>query len=482
MQTPRLLMRSTNVVILGIALILTSCAKDYVTGQRTFSLVSESQELTMGKEADEQIVAMYGVYDDPELVEYVKNIGRGLAAKSQRADIEYTFRVLDSPVVNAFAVPGYVYMTRGILAHFNSEDQLAGVLGHEIGHIVGRHSAEQVSRQQLAGLGLGLGSIFSETIRQYGDLAGFGLQLMLLKYSRSQESESDMLGVEYSTKLGYDADEMAAFFGTLKRMGEKSGQSLPTFLSTHPDPGDREERVQELATEWQQKIDYRPLATRPYDYFKRIDGIVYGEDPRQGYVDGSMFYHPALRFQFPIPGGWKVVNTPTTVILASPDEQAIIQLRLAESDSPEAAADAFVQKNQLTVRDRRTTSVNGFNAVVIQTAGQTENQQLGILSYFIAKDANIFVFHGYSDASAYAKYSGTFSSTMSGFNAVRDPKVLNKAPTRLQVKQAPKAGTLASVLEALGAKRDIHDELAVLNGLELTDQVARGEWIKVAVE
>jgi predicted Zn-dependent protease len=157
----------------------------------------------------------------------------------------------------------------------------------------------------------------------------------MLKYSRTQESESDLLGVEYSTKAGYDAAEMAAFFGTLKRLGEEGGQSLPSFLSTHPDPGDRENRVRALAAEWQQKVAYQPLGKQPYEYLRRIDGLVYGDDPRQGYVEGGMFYHPALRFQFPIPANWQLVNSASTVWIVSPDEQAIIQLRLAEGDSPE---------------------------------------------------------------------------------------------------------------------------------------------------
>lgn len=482
MRTFRVSASALGVAVLAVVLILGSCAKDYVTGERTFSLVSESQEIAMGKEADEQIIAMYGIYEDPELAEYVRNIGHALAERSQRPNIEYTFRVLDSPVVNAFALPGYVYMTRGILAHFNSEDQLAGVLGHEIGHIVGRHSAEQMSRQQLAGLGLGLGAIFSETIAQYAELASMGLQLMLLKYSRSQESESDMLGVEYSTKLGYDADEMAAFFGTLKRMGERSGQALPTFLSTHPDPGAREQRVQQLADEWQQKISYQPLNTRPHEYLKRIEGIVYGEDPRQGYTEGGVFYHPALRFKFPVPRDWKLVNTPTTVLMASPDEQAIIQLRLAEGSSPAEAADKFIQTNKLTVRDRRTTVVNGFNTVVVQSAGQTEQGELGILSHFIAKGGHVFAFHGYSAARVYSDYAGAFSGAMNGFEEVSDPKVLGKEPARVRVKQAPSTGSLSSVLKALGASGDMLEELAVLNGLRLEDQVAKGEWIKVVID
>lgn len=471
---------TARIAVLVSMLAFVSCTTDYVTGKKTFSLVSESQEVAMGREADPQIVAEYGLYDNPELTAYVNSIGKALAAKSQRPDLTYTFRVLDSPVVNAFALPGgFVYVTRGILAHFNSEDQLAGVLGHEIGHVVARHSAEQMSRQQLAGLGLGLGSILSDTFRQYAEVAGFGMQLMMLKYSRAQESESDMLGVEYSTKLGYDARDMAAFFGTLKRIGDQGGQSLPSFLSTHPDPGDRETRVNTLAAEWKEKVAYQPLAKKPYDYLSRIDGIVYGDDPRQGYVEGQMFYHPSLRFQFPIPKDWQVINSASTVWIASGDKQALVQLRLAEGDSPEKAADSFVTKNQVAVRSRHSTTVGGFAAVVINGTGKTDNQEIGILSYFIRKDANVYAFHGYSEASAFAGYSNAFASVMGGFEEVRDPEVLGKKPQRLYVKKAPKTGTLSSVLAGLGMGSDTLEDAALLNGLQLTDRVEQGRWIKV---
>jgi len=471
---------AATIVVVIAALAAMSCTTDYVTGKKTFSLVSESQEVQMGKEADPEIVGEYGVYDDAALSQYVSGIGQALAAKSQRTDITYTFRVLDSPVVNAFALPGgYVYVTRGILAHFNSEDQLAGVVGHEIGHVVARHSAEQMSRQQLAGLGLGLGSLVSETFRQYAEVAGFGLQLMLLKYSRSQESESDLLGVEYSTKLGYDANEMAGFFGTLRRMGEKSGQSLPSFMSTHPDPGDRENRVHQLAKEWQQKTAFQPLGKDHTDYLKRIDGIVYGDDPRQGYTEGQMFYHPSLRFQFPIPKDWQAVNSASTVAIVSPDKNALVQMRLAEGDSPEKAAETFVTKNELTVQTRRAKTIHGFPAVEVNSTGRTDTGEIRILSCFIKKDTSVYAFHGYSEAGVFASYSAAFSNVMGGFEEVRDRSVLDKKPLKLHIKKAPKSGDLASVLKTLGMKQEMLDDGAILNGLQLTDSVEQGCWIKV---
>jgi predicted Zn-dependent protease len=415
------LTRIARWLALVILLSIASCTTDYVTGKKTFSLVSESQELAMGKEADPQIVAEYGLYQDGNLGELVDDIGQSLAKVSQRPQLTYTFRVVDSPIVNAFALPGgYVYMTRGILVHFNSQDELAGVLGHEIGHVVARHSAEQMSRQQLAGLGLGIGALVSEHFARYADFAGVGLSLMLLTYSRDQESESDMLGVEYSTKVGYNAHRMAEFFGTLDRMSEESGQSLPGFLSTHPNPGDRHIRVDALADEWQQKIDYQPLGINRYEYLKRIDGIVYGEDPRQGYVDGQTFYHPTLRFQFPIPSNWQLANSASTVLLIDPEKKAAIKLTLGKTKSPDEEADNFILNNEASVRRRDPQAVGGFSAVVVESSVESDSGELLVLSYFISKDDNVYAFHGFTSSGLYSNYVLSFSQVMSGFDEVTE--------------------------------------------------------------
>ncbi|KAA3657231.1 MAG: peptidase M48, partial [Calditrichaeota bacterium] len=322
MPSPQTLFNTKKLYVVALSVVLfgfvSACAVDYVTGKRTFNLISEQDEVKIGRKADPSIVAQYGIYDDQDLSAYVNEIGQKIAAISHRPNLEYTFRVVDSPIVNAFALPGgWVYFTRGILAHFNSEAELAGVMGHEIGHVVARHGAEQMSKAQLAGIGLVGMSVISPDLAQFSDLAQVGVGLLFLKFGRGQESESDRLGVEYSTKLGYDAKRMAEFFETIARLSSASGSSLPDFLSTHPNPVDREKTVENLAEEWQNKIDYKPLNKSPRDYLKRIDGMVYGNDPRQGFVENNIFYHPQMRFQFPVPQNWKVANLPTVVQMAS---------------------------------------------------------------------------------------------------------------------------------------------------------------------
>ncbi len=480
MLSNRRLAANILVILFCCGLLAVSCTTDYVTGKKTFSLVSESQEVAMGKDADPQIVAQYGLYDDPDMGAYIDGIGQALAGKSHRPQLEYTFRVLDSEIVNAFALPGgWVYVTRGILANFNSEDELAGVLGHEIGHVVARHGAEQMSRQQIASLGVGLGSVLLEDLDEIVQAAGFGVQLLLLRYSRAQESESDQLGVEYSTKLGYDSHKMAGFFETLDRMSAESGQSLPSFMSTHPDPGDREVRVHTLTDEWRQKVNYVPLNKEPGDYLKRLDGMVYGADPRQGYVDGQVFYHPTLAFQFPVPPEWQLINTITAVFLLSPDKKAIVRMTLSESGMAADAAAEFVEKNGVTVTSRQSKMLNGYPTTILISELKEEDGVLKILSYFVDRNSTVYVFHGYSASVDFDTYSASFRSVMEGFNNVTDSAVLNIQPMRIKIRQAPRSGSLSSIFESLGVDRDDFEELAVLNGRHLQDSIDKGATIKV---
>lgn len=469
-----------SLVLVFLAGLSITCTRDYVTGKSTFSLVSESKEIQMGKEADPAIVSEYGLYDDAALGRYIDSLGQSIAAVSQRPNLKYTFRVVDSPVVNAFALPGgYVYITRGILAHFNSEAELAGVMGHETGHVVARHGAEQMSRQQLAGIGLAVGSIVSETFRKYGGLAGAGLNLMFLSFSRSQESEADLLGVEYSTRLGYNAHHMAHFFRTIKRMSEKSGQNLPTFLSTHPDPGGREERVNRLADEWQQKVAYKPKNLPDEEYLRRIDGLVYGDDPRQGFVENDVFYHPMLKFQFAVPSGWQVVNSPSSVQIMAPKNSAVIQLTLGKGSSTGQAADNFLKNAQATVVNRKNSTVQGFPATIVESTIRSQEGTLRVLSYFIQKEENIYAFHGYTTSTQFDSYVGAFRQTLGSFDRLRNSAALDKQPQRVRIEKAKSAGTLSAVLKAQGMPDNLLEELALMNGKNLDETVAAGQWVKV---
>ena len=468
------------ILILALGFTAQSCMRDYVTGKRTFSLMSESQEIALGASADPQIVSEYGIYDDPALSTYLDSIGQSLARISHRPNLKYTFRVVDSPVVNAFALPGgWIYFTRGILAHFNSEAELAGVMGHELGHVVARHGAEQQSKAQLAQIGFGVGSVISEDFRQLSGLAQTGLGLLFLKFGRGHESESDRLGVEYSTKVGYNAHEMAGFFRTIGRLSAGSGQSIPTFLSTHPDPGQREARVHELTTEWQSKVPYKPKNLDRRDYLRRIDGIVYGEDPRQGFTEGNMFYHPDLRFQFPFPKGWTLVNTTQKVDIMNTEKNAGVQFSLAKGNSLQQAANDFVTSSQGTLQRNQNVYVHGMNAIRLITQVPNGQNNLHVLSYFIQRGQSIYVFHGFTSTNLFGKFLGDFEMVMKGFDRLTKKSALNKRPQRLRIERSSRSGTLKTILQRFGIKKEMLNELAILNGMKLEDQIRRGDYVKV---
>ncbi|MBT1700948.1 M48 family metalloprotease [Fulvivirgaceae bacterium PWU4] len=469
-------------IMLLVYLLFNSCAKNPVTGKNDFMLMSKEQEIAMGKQSDPEIKAFFGVYEDPKLQAFINEKGQQMAAISHRPDLKYEFKVVDSPVVNAFAVPGgYVYFTRGIMAYFNNEAEFAGVLGHEIGHITARHSAKQYSNAQIAQIGLLAGSVISPEFAQVADIASTGVQLLFLKFGRDAESQSDKLGVQYSTKIGYDAQEMAGFFETLDRMREQSGgEEVPTFLSTHPDPADREKKVAKEAANWKKKTDAAQLKVNRDSYLRMIDGIVYGDDPKQGFVEHNVFYHPELKFQFPVPSQWTLQNTPQQVQMAPSDGRAVMMLTLAQGNDLEAAARTVLQQYQLSVVDSRRTDVNGLPAVVMVADQQQQQQEQGVraLVYLIQYGQNIYNLMGASSLADFNGYFQVFQNTMAGFSVLNDPDKINRQPRRVRIKTVQQAGTLAQALGNRGDQKKM-DELATLNGMALNDRVEKGMLIKV---
>ena len=467
------------VILTAYLFLLVSCARNPVTGKKEFMLMSVNQEKALGASYDPQVVSQFGIYDDAKMQAFINDRGKKMAAISHRPGLDYQFKIVDSPVVNAFAVPGgYVYFTRGIMAHFNNEAEFAGVLGHEIGHVTARHSAKQYSQQMLAQLGFIVGMVASEEFRQYSDLASVGLQLMFMKFSRNHESQSDKLGVEYSTKIGYDAHEMANFFKTIERIQVQAGASVPTLLSTHPDPGDRYNRVHQLAAK-EQANGSANLEVNRDSYLRMIDGLVYGEDPKQGYVENGYFYHPELKFQFPVPGNWQVVNTPAQLQMAPQDGKALIVLTLSGEKNLAAAEQAAVQADNLQVLSSRNISVNGNSAV--ETIANL-NEQVRLLMYHIQYNGNIYKFSGLAGTADFNGYKNYFTSTFNKFDQLTDQSKINRKPERIKIKEVNKTATFADVMKGFNMPADRMEELAVLNGMETNKQVKQGTLVKVIVK
>lgn len=465
------------VFFLIATILMISCAVNPVTGKKEFMLMSTSDEKALGASYDPQVIQQFGLYEDEKLQQFITMHGKKMGQISHRPELDYQFRILDSPVVNAFAVPGgYVYFTRGIMAHFNNEAEFAGVLGHEIGHVAARHSAKQYSNSVLAQLGLVLGMALSEDFRKYSDLASAGLNLLFLSYSRSHESQSDELGVQYSTAVGYDAHQMANFFQTIQRMQDKSGGGLPTLLSTHPDPGDRYQRVHQLAEKAQMKEPAKEFKINRDSYLRMIDGIVYGEDPRQGYVDDNVFYHPTMRFQFPLPSGWQVVNTPSQVQVVQKDGKAAIVLSLSTESNLADATNNAIAKDSLRVISRQNSRINGNDAVEIVA---DLNPRVRIAMTLINYKGVIYKFAGLAETVNFNTYHPVFEKTFKGFKALTDQDRINVQPERIRIKTVQKDQTLAEALSSFGMPANRMEELCILNGMQLNDRLKSGTLIKV---
>ncbi len=472
-------------ITLGIG--FSQCARNPVTGKKQVVFMSETQEIALGQEADPQIIAQYGLYENKELQDFINEKGKAMAAVSHRPQLDYKFRIVDSEILNAFAVPGgYVYFTRGIMAHFNDEAQFAGVLGHEIGHITARHSVVQQRNAMLGNIGIIAGLIISPEFAQFAESASQGLSLLFLKFGRDDERQGDQLGVEYSTKIGYDAHQMANFFTTLERQGTKAGAAeLPEFLSTHPNPGDRHNTVEKLAAEWQSKLNVKTPAVNRHAYLKRIEGLVYGEDPRQGFLENSVFYHPELRFQFPVPQGWNYQNTPQRVQMAPADGRALMYLTLAKGNTLEEAARAMAQANGLQVVQLQQTTVNGLEAVVMiadavpQQQQQQQQQPLRTLSYFIKQGNNMYQILGVSATENFSAFQPAFLNTMRGFKVLTDASKINRQPERIRIKTLTATSTFEQAMKTYNMPASRHEELAILNGMQLKDVVEKGTMVKV---
>jgi predicted Zn-dependent protease len=491
------LLSKVSLGVTSIFLIM-ACAKNPVTGKKQLSLMSERQEIAMGAEADPSILSQFGTYNDQKLQDFINQKGQEMARISHRPNLKFTFRVVNSPVVNAFALPGgYVYFTRGIMAHFNNEAEFAGVLGHEIGHVTARHGAQQQTQQMLGQLGLMVGIVAVPQFAQFAEAAQQGLGLLFLKFGRDHESQSDKLGVEYSTKIGYNSHYMAGFFKTLGRLTDQGGGRIPTFLSTHPDPDDRFGNVQRLSDAAQKNLSKESLKVNRDSYLKMIDGIVYGEDPREGFVENNYFYHPEMKFQFPVPQNWQTQNSPTQFVMVEKNQKAMMLLTLGQGKSLDEAARNMVKQLNLFVRKNEYKNTNGINSMVVVSEVKQEQQtQQGmsrsnnanpnaqaqpktlVISYLYEYGGNILVMHGVALENDFNLYQSTFNTTFEGFAQLKDASKLNVQPDRVRVKTANKTASLQELLTAWGVPQKRLEETAILNSMFLKDQVPSGTLIK----
>jgi predicted Zn-dependent protease len=467
----------------GLAAGPLGCARNPVTGKSELSLVSESQEIQMGKEASAQVAQSIGLYRDAKVQSYVSEIGERMAAQSERPNLPWEFHVVDDAAVNAFAIPGgFIYVTRGLMSSINTEAELASVLGHEIGHVTHRHSVQQISKAQLAQLGLGIGSILSSDIARFGQLASAGLSLLFLKYGRDAENQADQSGFRYALQQNYDVREMPKVFQTLSRISESGGAGkLPEWLSTHPNPGNRIERTEKMLDTL--NVDLSKAVVHREEYLRHIQGMSFGDDPRQGYFEGSHFYHPQMRFQLRFPEGWKNQNLPQAVVAVSPNEDAIIQLGLAGQTPPQQAARQFLSQQGVQAGDASTSSINGLPAASSYFQAQTEQGAIQGIVAFISYGGQTFGLMGYTPAGKLSTYDRIFQGAIRSFSELRDRSKLNVEPARVELVKLNRDMTLEQFnaqypstipVEQLAIINEVEDSSSVLQAGQLVKRVVGG--------
>ena len=432
----------------------------------------------MGREADQQVAASIGLYPDTALQSYVQRAGAALASTSERPGLQWTFRVVDDAAVNAFALPGgYVYVTRGLLTHLNSEAELAAVLGHEIGHVTARHSVSQMSKAQLLSVGLVVGMILRPQLQNFGGLAQAGLELLFLKYSRDDEKQADELGLRYLTRAGYDPRPMTQVFRTLERAAEGGGR-VPAWLSTHPDPGDRGRLIAAAITEL--PAGQAGARIEREAYLQRIDGMVFGEDPREGYFKSSTFYHPGLRFLVEFPPGWKASNQKQAVGAVSPGQDAVVVITLANRPSPQAAHQEFFSQPGIQRGQAWRGDINGLPAYANAFAAQTDQGVLEGLAAFIPHEGKVFQILGYTPSSRWPRYESVITSSVGSFAPLTDRRFLDVPPQRLDLVTLPRPMTIEEFARRYPSTVSAQT-LAIINEVEPGQLLEAGRKVKRVV-
>ncbi len=486
--------RARPAPLLAAALLTAACATNPVTGGREFALMTEGREISIGEDADAQIREQMGVYDSPALQGYVADLGHRLAAQSHRPYLPWHFAVVDSPAVNAFALPGgYIYLTRGILAYLGDEAELAGVLGHEIGHVTARHSVQAYSRATGAQLGLLLGQIFVPPMRSnpYGgpgimDAASSGLGLLLLKFGRDDEIQADRLGAEYATGGGWHPEGVAGMLSTLGRISELSDRrGVPNWLSTHPEPTARVVEVAPVVARLLETVDASGLRVDRGGYLERIVGVRYGDNPEEGIARGHEFVHPVLRLGVEFPQGWEIQNSDVVVIARQPGRDGYMLLQLAEEGEP-ATLEAIAERD--TPRDARNVSagggrINGLDAHI--RSYQRDMDNLGavmVRAAYIRHDDQVYVVGAVVPVSEFTRVEREVNRSIRSFRALSAEEADRILPNEIALYEAAAGDTWQRIAQRAGGELVPAATLAIMNGYPVDEQPRAGDRLKIVVQ
>jgi predicted Zn-dependent protease len=468
----------------ALAFTAAACATNPVTGKRQMTLLSEAEELAIGQQQDAEIRREMGVYDDRGLEQYVNEIGQELARNSHRPNLPWQFTIVDSPAINAFALPGgYVYVTRGILAYLDDESELAGVLGHEIGHVTARHAAQAYTRQAQANLGLTVLSIFVPGTRPFTDLSAAGLSVLFLRNGREQELEADRLGVEYGSGAGYDPSGVPRFLSTLARVHSLSERGIPNWLSTHPDPGSRVTKAEPVVGKF---LSADAKKINRDQYFEHIRGVVFGDNPKDGIVRGNEFVHPLLRIAVKFPEGWELTNSAQAVLAQEPGTEHYMVLQEVEQPRGRSVADAAIdamRKAGYTVADGGVQRINGNEAHVGLYRGTAKGAGKVLMrAAHILVGRQMYVVAGFAPEKEFDLVDRDIQPAIQTFRQLSVQEASNIRPNRLDFYTVQKGDSWQSIAARQGRSFVNAATLAIMNDHDVSVQPQPGDRVKIVVE
>jgi predicted Zn-dependent protease len=465
-----------------IGLIAWGCATNPATGRRQVILMSEQQEIQLGREADAQIRAQMGLYDDQELQRYVSAVGARLTGAAHRPSLPWSFAVVDEAAVNAFALPGgFIYITRGILPFLRNEAELAAVMAHEVGHVDARHSAQQYSNQTLAGGGLAVLGILVPETRPAQDLASLGLGVAFLKFGREDELEADKLGLGYATANGWHPAGMPGLLTTLARLDEATGSSrgVPNWALTHPPASDRVVRIQEMVA----SAPAAATTTNAAPFERQIEGLVFGDSREKGIVRGNEFLHPILRFAVRFPEGWEIANGAEQVLARQGESTSTAMLlQLGAGTGPvEQVASASMAKSGWREIEGDRTRINGLEAYVGTYQGVMSNTPVMIRAAHVRSGDQLYVIAGVAPSAEFNRAAPAFASSIGTFRALTPQEADRIQPNRIDFQVVQRGDTWESIARRAKGVTIRPANLAIMNGSDAATPPQPGQRVRIVV-
>lgn len=476
-------MRCYLFAVLVAAALLQGCAQNPATGESNFVMMSERQELELGRSYSQEIAKQYPRYADEKLQAYVQQVGERVASHSHRSELSYHFTVIDSPDINAFALPGgYIYIHRGLLAYLSSEAQLAAVLGHEVGHVTARHSVQQQSQSQAWGI-LGQAVAIGTGVGAAGDVTSALGSAFVRGYGRDMELQADGLGAQYLARAGYDPQAMIEVVEVLKSQDDyardeaaKAGKPAPTssyhgIFDTHPG---NDQRLQQVIGPARALVTGRQVVNRDV-YLQHIDGMPFGDSAATGIRRGQQFYHAELDFTFSAPPGWELLNRPDAVIAHTADQDAFIAVVLEKVKAGQTPQQFIRSKVSGSLADERVLQQAGLQGYTAIIPGRPAKRVA-----VIYKGDSAYVFIGSVKAPASLETQDeNFVKVINSFRPLRAEERKLAQPLRLQLVRATSAQTMTKLAQGSTLPGNAESRLRLLNHLYPSGEPSPGDWLKV---